>query len=185
VGLLDLVPGFSWLRAAPWIIAGVGLVTGLGALKSCAGGLAERGAQRQAIQDLQAKLAGEQSCTVGSWCADRAKSAVIDAQAALAAAIAKARAENETRVALAVARYVRGEMEARTLLDNARVELENQKLADAACSRWASERVGCIVRPFDPGGAGADETGSGGAAAPGGAGTPAPVLPGGPARPGG
>ncbi len=153
------------LKFGPWLGMLLGLAVGGIGLRSCAAGLEARGQLTEQVAGLQRGLEAERDCLAGSQCAMRAVTEALAARDLVAQRLDELREKNETRVADAVARYVQAEARTRIDLERAQREIEEQRKVDAACDAWASERVGCIVRPvpFDPGGQQAD---GGGSAAP-------------------
>lgn len=149
------------VKFAPWIAMAAGLAVGAAGLKSCASGLQERGRLEQRIEQLEGSVTAERDCEAGSQCAMRAVTEALATRDAVAQRLDELRRDNETRVADAVARYARAETRTRIDLERAQRELDEQRATDAVCAAWASERVGCIVRPIPPDAGGEPAAGGG------------------------
>jgi hypothetical protein len=138
------------LRFSPWALAILGVSVGLLGVRGCAAGLEHRGELKAKLEQAGAELAAERECRQRTSCAERALTDAAAAQAAVNAETERIRADNERRVADAVARYVRTAERERAASTEWRRKYESQKAIDPSCAAWASERVGCIMRPISP-----------------------------------
>lgn len=138
------------LRFGPWIVTALAILAGGVGVKGCVDGLEERGRAANQIANLEADLEAEATCSAGSRCATRTMAEAIAAEREVAARLDEIRANNEKRVADAVARYARSETRTRIDLERLSRELQNERETNSACDAWASQRVGCIVRPIGP-----------------------------------
>jgi hypothetical protein len=153
-----LLPALA--RFAPWIVAAAGVAVGIGGIRGCASGLERRGELKSELAATITSLDAERRCEVRTTCAERALREAAEAAAAVQAQADAIRADNERRVASAVAAYARDAERAAVESKKWRDQYERQKVVDPSCAAWASQRVGCILRPL-PASADRDEARSG------------------------
>jgi hypothetical protein len=138
------------LRFAPFGLAILGVSVGLLGVRGYVAGLEKRGELKQQLVASLIELQAERECRERTTCAERALTDAAAAREAVAKEIDRISAERERQTIESVARIAAFAERKRAEGDIWRRKYESQKAIDPSCAAWASERVGCILRPITP-----------------------------------